>query len=435
MPTSVLEFFLEAAGKASSKVRSFNGGVTLQSVDVLILGGGIHGVGVLHDLASRGIEAVLLEKSHVGAGTSSKSTKLIHGGLRYLRNIGDFHLVREALRERHLLSKLAPDIVQPIRLVIPEASWWQSVVVSCGIGLYRNLAGSRSLGPNKKISKQEVEDLVPLLDSDHFSRFHCYWDGQTDDLSLVRRVAASASLLGARIFENCQATQLTDDGQHFTTSFRNLANKTEQLKSRCIINCLGPWANTFLIENGFSPQYIADSNKGIHLVVRDFGLKAGLFLPVEGGRFIFVLPWEGSTLIGTTEGLFSGNPDHCEADEAEIKYLLDKINNFINPQLTPDDIQYVFAGIRWLPHQPEKSITRASRESVLAVEERNGKLLATLYGGKLTTYRSFSEEIGDLVAKNLGVRKPSRTMESDSWTSEPQPWVNFPQRFEVHKTG
>ena len=389
-------------------------------VRVLVLGGGIHGVGVLHDLASRGWKDVhLVEKKDLGRGTSSKSTKLIHGGLRYLRRLSDFSLVAEGLRERQLLMRLAPDLVRPVEFLFPilKSSGMPRFMVKAGLSLYDKLAGRYRLAPHRLVPAAEVTAKAPMLDQSVCKSVYSFWDGQTDDLGLVLRVAASAKKLGAGISEGCEATRITPSDDGWCVDIVTASGATRQISAMYIVNCLGPWANTLLERSGITPTHRGLNNKGAHLLFADIGLKAGLFLQSSkgDGRIFFVLPWCGKTLAGTTEDLYTGSPDHVGVDDTDIDYLLENCNQFLTKKLYKADIQQVFAGLRWLAVESGHSLSDTSRHYVLGECVSKRGLLITLYGGKLTSYRNLSRTIGDRVSTHFGEFAPSTTEKPEAW--------------------
>jgi glycerol-3-phosphate dehydrogenase len=389
-------------------------------VRVLILGGGIHGVGVLHDVASRGWRDVhLVEKGRIGDGTSSKSTKLIHGGLRYLRRLGDFGLVAEALKERRVLMQLAPDLVRPVELLFPllRKGGMPRPMIKAGLMLYDRLAGRQRLGTHQFLPPPAVAERAPILDRSKVTSVYSFWDAQTDDLGLVGRVAASAHKLGAGISEGVAVERMTQSEDGWNVVVRTRGGERRTISALYVVNALGPWAHTVLEASGIVPTHRAVNNKGVHLLFDDLGLKAGLFLQsLKGdGRIFFLLPWQGYTLLGTTESLYRDDPDALGVDPSEVAYLLDNCNAFLTRQLTPRDVRRTFAGLRWLALENGHSLTETSR--AYDIGERPGKrgILLTIYGGKLTTYRNLAASIGDRITTHFGEFRRSRTEEPGMW--------------------
>lgn len=401
---------------------------------VIILGAGIHGIGIAHDLASRGWKDVLVvEKSVIGAGTSSKSTKLIHGGLRYLQHPRDFPLVAEGLGERHLLTKLAPDIVKPLPFIFPvmKKGGMPRIIIKLGLLLYDALSWGRSLGHHKWLSTEEAFLDAPILDKSAFKGFYRFYDGQTDDLALVRRVAQSAAALGTTILEGVKAEKISHDTSGWTVQLRG-KNETKTVTAKYIVNALGPWAHEVFEASSIRPKVVGVNNQGSHLMVRDLGLKSGLFLQSpEDGRIFFVLPWLGHTLIGTTEDVFEGKPDDCRASESQISYLLERCNRFLSVKLSKEDVVSTFSGMRWLARDEKNSLSDTTRTHLITEHHNNGNILYTIYGGKLTAYRALAEEVGSKIVKAFGDNTPSQTHLSKFWAkpeSMPEEF-NMPGRF------
>jgi len=389
-------------------------------VDVLVLGGGIHGVGVLHDLASRGWRKVhLLEKNALGSGTSSKSTKLIHGGLRYLEQIREMGMVFEALQERTLLASLVPDLVHGIELLLPieKGDWVSRWKMAAGLTLYDVLAGKSHLPHHQRISLEVAQKKLPHFRAERFSHIFSFWDGQTDDLGLVYRVAASAIKAGASLTQHTQAIQMKPEGEGWCVQVRLASGDLQEIRTSCVVNCLGPWAHEFLQQSHISPVYQAVNNKGSHLLFPDMGLQAGLFLQSHhgDGRIIFVLPWKGYTLVGTTESLFESHPDTVAVDDNERTYLLEVCAHYFSPPFLEAQIIGAFSGLRWLPLDVNHSLSKTSREHVVGAQVDGARLLLTLYGGKLTTYRTLSKKLGDAVGRHLGRVEVSQTESRVQW--------------------
>lgn len=406
-------------------------------VRVLVLGGGIHGVGVLHDMASRGWRDIhLVEKATLGSGTSSKSTKLIHGGLRYLKRVTDFPLVTEALRERKILMDLAGDLVKPIELLLPilKKGGMARVTVKTGLTLYDRLAGRYKLTPHRAVPSAEVALKAPQLNLGLCTTVYSFWDGQTDDIGLVGRVAASAHMLGAGISEGVRATRLTPTEDGWDVELRYPDGTTRVISALYVINNVGPWANRLLEGSGIQPTHRAVNNKGSHLLFDDIGLKAGLFLQSSNDtRIFFLLPWQGHTLLGTTEDLYDDDPDKLVVSESEVAYLLDNCNHFLNKPLLRRDVVRAFAGLRWLAVEEGHSLSETSRAYVIGERTSKRGLLITLYGGKLTTYRNLSQTIGDRVTKHFGEFRPSATDTAAAWIKPENAVAPLPvdQRFQA----
>lgn len=390
-------------------------------VRVLVLGGGIHGVGVLHDLVSRGWKDVhLVEKERLASGTSSKSTKLIHGGLRYLEKITQFRMVSESLHERNFLLRTLPHLVQPIEFVFPilKKNIIGSLLTRTGLTIYDFLSGKSNIAHHRVLSLKEAKEKTALLNFEKFSQFFSFWDAQVDDLALVWSVAHSAVSLGAGVTEECQVVDLKQDADGWTVDVVMKNGDHHSVSALYVVNCLGPWANQFLEKSQIAPKIRGINNRGTHILIKDRGLKAGLFLtsPVDK-RVIFMIPWKGMTLLGTTEAAHEGDPDQVRPLEKDINYILASCNYYLNEPILKQDIQCSFAGLRWLAESTSRTLSGVSRESVLTEHASERGFLLTIYGGKLTSYRALSEKVGDRIMKHFGEHSPSRTLDKNFWFS------------------
>lgn len=392
-------------------------------VRVLVLGGGIHGVGVAHDLTTRGWKDVFcIEKDTLGKGTSSRSTKLIHGGLRYLRHISQFGLVADSLRERKVLMDVAPDLVKPLELLLPvlKGAGTGNFAIKIGLSLYDFLSRKASVGTHKKIPLEELHQFVPGIKTEDFKGCFSYWDGQTDDLALVHRVAYSASQLGAGFRERCEAVSIKKDKDGYLVTLKDEKGDMHEVSALYVVNALGPWANKFLEQSDMKPTHKGINNKGSHLIVPDLGIKKALLLESpEDGRVFFVLPWLDKTLIGTTESNYTEDPDAVEASEEDVAYLLDRFNRYFNNPVELEDVQTQFAGLRWLAVEEGASLSSTSRELIIGEIPAGRGMMLTLYGGKLTGYRSVSESLVDSICKHFGEFKESGTDQKKNWFISP----------------
>ncbi|MFK7872865.1 MAG: glycerol-3-phosphate dehydrogenase/oxidase [Oligoflexales bacterium] len=406
--------------------------------DVLVLGGGIHGVGVLHDLASRGMSRIaLLERDVVGSGTSSRSTKLIHGGLRYLKRISQFGMVRESLRERQILLRNAPDLVQPLQCYIPVAAQGGTPqwMVKIGIYLYEYLAGSASLGAPGHCRGSIVKNVLPYVRIHDDEIVQSFWDGQTDDVGLTIRVATSAENLGGEIYEGMNVKKLSSTAQGWEVDVVDVYGAKSKWKAPIVINALGPWANTLLEHSGISPTHDGVLNKGVHLVFPDLGLKGAVLLESHiDQRLFFLLPWQGQTLVGTTEQVEDVSPDELCVDQDSVDYLLSSLQPWLSCEWTQKDIIHEFAGWRWLAVEKGQSATKTSREWTLGELPGEKGPCWTIYGGKLTSYRKLCERIGDRVVEKRGGGSPSQTALAHCWAKAGEfrsPLPSLSHRFDV----
>jgi glycerol-3-phosphate dehydrogenase len=395
--------------------------------DVLVIGGGITGAGVALDAASRGYSVALVEKGDYARGTSSRSSKLVHGGLRYLQNF-DLGLVREALLERQLLAALAPHLVRPLPLIVPAFDGARpDRLVGIGLNMYDVMAVDRIRGRRRRdanrdgredwsparhrmIDGSEVAELVPALAGRNPSGGYLFYDCQTDDVRLVLTVLAEAERFGAVPVNRVEAVALTDDG----ALVRDTAGGGElEVRAANVVNATGVWADRLrpdeLHDEAEVP--VIRPSRGTHLVLPSERLRvsAGVIAPAPDGRTIFVLPWLGQTLVGTTDNDYDGDIEHVRPAAEDVAYLLDALNAFFGTGLGRGDVAGAFAGVRPLisTGDPKKSVD-ISRKAEL-YETSSG--LVTITGGKLTTWRRMAKLAVDRIVERDGRDAPCRTHE------------------------
>ncbi len=416
---------------------------------VLIVGGGIHGVGVMHDLATRGVGGVhLVEKKLLASGTSSRSTKLLHGGLRYLEHIEQWPLVREALQERTVLTSMLDGIVRPLPFVLPcpeggRPAW----MIRFGLFLYDTFAGRSNLPRARKLIRGEIESLAPYLpkskmESDYKTSF-LYYDGQMNDDVIVRLVAEASCKYGASYAENTEAVAVTPIDGGFRVEIKN-AEGTRTVTTKKIVNAAGSWVTANLLKWGFEPTIVSLLNVGSHLVLKPDAVKgnpansAGTLFQNDDGRVVFFIPWFDKWLFGTTESILEGSPVGLTPPLSDKDYLLRVAEKCMATTGLDAQTEEIFAGIRMMPikkssekfsnvHQEwrdnpfespfyirkfHKSISSLSRETVLDSHIPN---MYSVYGGKFTTYRAEAKKIGKCVAHELGCKEKSTTQKIESW--------------------
>ncbi len=374
--------------------------------DVVIVGGGIHGVGVAQAAAAGGHTTLLIEQDALAGGTSSRSSKLIHGGLRYLES-GRIGLVRESLRERALLLRLAPELVHLRSFYFPiyRATRRRPWQVRAGLSLYAALGG---MSDNMRFQRVRRDDWSGLdgLNTDGLQVVFRYRDAQTDDAELTRAVMRSAESLGAMLAmpASFKAAKLTRDGAEIEYEKGGVEHTCE---TRVLINAAGPWSRSVLDRIEPAPTGRAvELVQGAHLVVRG-AIESGIYYveAARDGRAVFVMPWQGNTLVGTTETPFKGDPADVRVLPGEEQYLTEVLYAHF-PRFAREPIIDSFAGLRVLPVGRDTTFKR-SRETVLHPDRARRPRLLTLYGGKLTTYRSTAEKVMKLVASSLPDRKPA----------------------------
>ena len=394
--------------------------------DVVVIGGGITGAGVALDAASRGYSVALVEKADYASGTSSRSSKLVHGGLRYLQNF-DLGLVREALLERQLMVNLAPHLVRPLPLLIPAFEGKRPHrLAGMGLNMYDVMASDRirrrrggedewSPERHRTIDAEETKELLPALASREPTSAYLFYDCQTDDVRLVLTILGEAERFGAVCCNSAEATGLIErDGRAAGVLCRDAIGGGEfELVGQNVVNATGVWADRL------RPDELHDEaevprirpSRGTHLTVARERLPvvAGAIVPAGSGRSIFVLPWLGRTLIGTTDNDYQGGLDHVPPSETDIEYLLDATNSFFGSALGAGDLTGAYAGVRPLisTGDPKKSVD-ISRKAEL-YETSSG--LVTITGGKLTTWRRMAKLAVDRIVEREGREAPCRTQE------------------------
>jgi len=408
--------------------------LTEHAYDVLVIGGGITGAGVALDAASRGYSVALVEQADFASGTSSRSSKLVHGGLRYLQNF-DLGLVREALLERQLMVRLAPHLVRPLPFVLPAFDGTRpDRVTGIGLNMYdvmaapslRSRRSARRAGPgegesdwspsrHRLISGTEVERLLPAIAARRPTGGYLFYDCQTDDVRLVLTVLGEAERFGAVCANRLRVTELRPRVEGRTVVAVEDVEGGEPLEIRAenVVNATGVWADRIrpgeLHGEAELPQ-IAPS-RGTHVTLRheDLPLRAGAIVPVGDGRSIFALPWLGRTLVGTTDNAYEGEVDHVRPSDADVDYLLGAVNAFFGVSLTPERTTGAYAGVRPLISSGDtrKSVD-ISRKAEL-YETSSG--LITITGGKLTTWRRMARLVVDRIVEREGREAPCRTHE------------------------
>jgi glycerol-3-phosphate dehydrogenase len=375
--------------------------------DVVIVGGGVNGAGIARDAAGRGLSVLLAEQDDLASHTSSASTKLIHGGLRYLE-LYDFGLVRKALKEREVLLALAPHIVWPLRFVMPHDRHLRPAwMIRAGLFLYDHLAHRQRLAASRTIDLR-THPAGPPLEAQYRVGFE-YADAWVDDSRLVVLNAIDAREHGARIVTRtrCVATHRTHDRWHVTLRATSPGNETASettVTARTLVNATGPWVNQFLGEIARQPTpRRVRLVKGSHIVVpRLFSHRYAYIFQTTDGRIVFAIPYEQNfTLIGTTDIDYSGDPGAAAIDAAERAYLLEMANRYFARDLHDPDIAWSYSGVR--PLLDDAVATKASkvtRDYALELDSSGAPLLS-VYGGKITTFRRLAEEAVDRLARML----------------------------------
>jgi glycerol-3-phosphate dehydrogenase len=355
---------------------------------VAVIGAGINGAGVAWELARRGYAVSLFERDQAGSGTSSKSSKLIHGGLRYLEH-GHLRLVRESLRERRFLLERFPDLVKPIELIFPvyEGDRRAAVVIGMGLTLYDRIAGNSTLPRHRKLSRDEAAARSRLR-SDGLRAAFSYYDATVDDRLLVERVVEEARLSGATVETQRAVASIALHDDRVDVAFIEGGVQSFDV----VVNATGPWASQLLQRSGIASAYSLSLVRGSHLVVDRPARDHGIYVQSRAdARFIFVLPWKGKTLIGTTE-VAQGEPEPVAASDEEIVYLLERYNDAFTDCITRNEVVATFAGLRALVGK-SGDLSALSRESVI---EATGRVVS-VFGGKLTTFMALARRVSTVV--------------------------------------
>ncbi|SCW48039.1 L-erythritol 4-phosphate dehydrogenase [Rhizobium mongolense subsp. loessense] len=362
-------------------------------VDLFVIGGGINGAGIARDAAGRGLKVVLCDKDDLAQGTSSRSGKLVHGGLRYLEYY-EFRLVREALIEREVLLNAAPHIIWPMRFVLPHSpqdrpAW----LVRLGLFLYDHLGGRKKLPGTRTLNLLRDPEGTPILDQ--YPRGFEYSDCWVDDARLVVLNAVSAAEKGATILTRSAAVSARrESGSWIVTTKNSLTGETRTFRAKCLVNCAGPWVMDIINRvTGSNSDRNVRLVKGSHIIVPKFWAGSNAYLVQNHDkRVIFINPYEGDkALIGTTDIAYEGRAEDVSADDAEIDYLLKAVNRYFKEKLRREDVLHSFSGVRPLFDDGKGNPSAVTRDYVFDLDETGGAPLLNVFGGKITTFRELAE--------------------------------------------
>lgn len=371
--------------------------------DVLIVGGGINGCGIARDLSGRGVRVLLCEQHDLAAHTSSASTKLIHGGLRYLE-YGELGLVRKALAEREVLLSMAPHLIEPLRFVMPhDPSMRPAWMIRLGLWLYDHLARRQWLPATEALNLHHDPAGAVLLPQ--WRRAFAYADGWVDDARLVVLNALDAARRGATILTRTRCTALQRGSHDWQATLADEGGHTWTVRARVVVNAAGPWAEQLLREQaGLSPQRHLRLVRGSHLVVpRRPGHETAYLLQASDRRVLFAIPYEQRyTLIGTTDVEHHGDPASARASPDEIDYLCREANRYLRQPVSPQDVIWSYSGVRPLLDDGADP-SAVTRDYLLDCNERGGAGLLTVWGGKITTYRTLAQQAARRLAPALGI--------------------------------
>lgn len=384
----------------------------MKHYDIAIIGGGINGTGIARDAAGRGLKVVLCEQNDLASGTSSNSSKLIHGGLRYLE-YHEFRLVREGLQERERLLKIAPHLISPLEFIMPHQPQMRSAwLIRLGLFLYDHLAKRSTLPSSHSVELNHHLSGRPLLEK--YRKGFSYYDCLTDDARLVIANAKSARDLGATILTNteCKDLQLSDNKQWKLHLYDKLNKQDESITARVLVNATGPWLNEFNKHVTLSPSPSSVSLvKGSHIIVAKFyeGNHAYILQNVDK-RMIFIIPYQDDfCLIGTTDFAYAAAPGVLNISEEEINYLCRAVNSYFKQPIARKDILHSYSGIRALQQNDIDNPAAITRDYRLELLNTETAPYLNIVGGKLTTYRRLAEQAVNLIT-------PFFSLSSSSWT-------------------
>ena len=382
--------------------------------DLVVIGGGINGAGIARDASGRGLRVALLERGDFGGGTSSASTKLIHGGLRYLEHY-EFRLVAESLRERAVLARLAPHLIRPLRFVLPHVPGLRPAwMLRAGLWLYDRLGGRSAFPVSRAVALDGTPEGAPLRPG--LRRGFAYWDAQVDDARLVIANLRSAAALGAALFPRTAFLRARRDAECWRIEALDADGAPLQLRSRTLINAGGPWVEEIArnIEGRSGGGTRVQLVKGSHIVVpRVHAGDHAYLLQNDDRRIVFILPFERDySLIGTTDVLVDTPAAGARIEAHEIRYLLDAVNRYLAVPLRAERIVWTYAGVRPLYDDGSADPSATTRDYHLALDAARGLPLLTVYGGKITTYRRLAEQALEKLAPWLAVRRGAWTAAS-----------------------
>ncbi len=398
--------------------------------DFCIVGGGATGLGAAVDAASRGHSVVLLEQADFAKGTSSRSTKLVHGGVRYLQQ-GNVSLVLEALRERGRLTRNAPHLVHDLAFVIPNYSWWEGPFYGIGMKVYDHLAGKLGLGPSRWLSREETVERIPTVETEHLTGGVMYHDGQFDDSRLAVNLAQTATALGAKVVNYVKCTGLLkSDGLVSGVEAQDVeTGGIFEIRARCVINATGIFVDELRCRDEATVKPMIAVSQGIHIVLpKEFlpGDSAIMIPKTADGRVLFAVPWHDCVVVGTTDTPLDEKSLEPRALASEVEFVMSHAAKYLTKDPAPEDVLSIFAGLRPLVGSGDSSDTAAiSRDHTIVVSNSG---LITVTGGKWTTYRKMAEDVIDQAEMVSGVdqrRCETETLQVHGWSRTAIPEENL----------
>ncbi|GGP65270.1 glycerol-3-phosphate dehydrogenase [Saccharothrix coeruleofusca] len=368
--------------------------------DVLVVGGGVVGAGAALDAASRGLSVALVEAHDWAAGTSSRSSKLVHGGLRYLEQL-EFKLVREALKERGLLlRRLAPHLVRPVPFLFPLEKQWERAYVGAGVLLYDSIGGAGAVPMHRHLSRRRMAEVGPSLNASAFAGAIRYYDAQMDDARLVMTLVRTAAQHGATVLSRARVTSLLRSEGAVRGARVEVDGQTVDVRARRVISATGVWTDSLNSMSSAPAPFNVRMSKGVHVLVprERIQLDGGLITRTEKS-VLFVIPWGAYWIVGTTDTPYDGDPAAVSASDEDVAYILDHVNAVLRSPLTVDDVVGTYAGLRPLLDGASGDTAKLSREHAVAQPEPGFFVIA---GGKYTTYRVMAADVVDAAVSGLG---------------------------------
>lgn len=388
--------------------------------DIIIIGGGATGLGAAVDAAARGYKTLLLEQYDFGKGTSSRSTKLIHGGVRYLQQ-GNFRLVRDALRERGLLLKNAPHIAHPLKLVLPAYRWWEKLYYGLGLKVYNFLSNKLSLGPSEILSIKKTQEYIKGLDGKKLSGGVAYFDGQFDDARMCVSLALTAADVSATVLNYCKVTNLIhDQGKVKGVVIKDTLNdELHEARGTIVINATGVFVDEVLKMDDDGLTKTVSPSQGVHITIdkKFFPGEQALFIPrTDDGRVLFAVPFHDKVIIGTTDTSVESAEIEPRPLEEEVEFVINHFKRYVQTGLQRSDVKSIFAGLRPLVKIPGKKKTAVLPRDHTIWVSKGGMI--NISGGKWTTYRKMAQEV-ILKAHYVGglayTRCQTETMKIHGW--------------------
>jgi len=376
--------------------------------DICIIGGGATGLGIAVDAATRGFKTLLVEKFDFAKGTSSRSTKLVHGGVRYLQQ-GNIKLVMEALKERGMLIKNAPHLVKNQAFIVPNYKWWEGPFYGIGLKVYDWMAGSLGFGPSQFLSREETLNLAPTLDPDGLRGGVLYHDGQFDDARLAIHLAMTAADHGAAVINYMSAEGLMKAnnkvcGVILKDRLNDVSSSLNyEVKAKAVINATGVFTDTISKMDDAKAEGLVTMSQGIHIVLdREFlASDTAIMIPrTDDKRVLFAVPWHNKVIVGTTDTPGPVQLEEPVAFEEEIEFILDHIQKYLTKDPDRSDIRSVFAGLRPLVKADSKTTAALSRDHLITISDSE---LITITGGKWTTYRKMAEDVLEIAIPKAGL--------------------------------